>query len=202
MASQSPPNEKQELFSYVAKPPSVGIDILVVGPSKLTKSLASALIQVQFDSSKRPIINENDAAIEALRKHCFASLPTNKRTIHTVERLRGKEWPFRMDHIVIVSAPDDLGRDGVTETIRMLHDDYIIYQRVSVVQVLDYDHPQQDVSPDTSYSSSIATFQLFVRDTNSLLTAARILLQRTKVGIREGSPTVSHISPLLFGSYE
>jgi hypothetical protein len=181
-------------LSYNAKLPSIscGRDLLLVGPSRLTQPLASALLQVQFDRR-----NGTDAAIEALRKHCFHYPP--KRTIHTVESLQDKSWKFRLDHIFLLTTQQQLDETKLVAN-QLLQDDYLLFQRVTIVQVHEcggeVDQPRKKSKIET-----IPVFHLQLENPMSQLTIARMLLQRTKLGTRKGNPTMPHISPLIFGNY-
>lgn len=183
-------------LSYTAQLPSSSCnnDLLLVGPSRFTQPLASALLQVQFD--RRSGNGSCDDAIEALRKHCAHS--PSKRTIHTVESLEDKSWRFRMDHIVLVTTTAPGERDETFYVAKqLLHDDYLLFQRVTIVQVQESGtamDPVTKLNDDT-----VPTFHLQLDNPISLLLVSRMLLQRTMLGTRKGNQTMPHISPLIFG---
>ena len=185
-------------LSYNSQLPSSSCNsgMLLVGPSRLTQPLASALLQVQFDP--RTGHGSRDAAIEALRKHCVNS--PSKRTIHTVESLEEKSWRFRMDHIVFLTTTAPGEREETFYLANQwLHDDYLLFQRVTIVQVHE-SGADVDEHMKKCTNAKIPTLQMQLEDPISLLTVSRMLLQRTKLGTRQGNQTIPHISPLIFGN--
>lgn len=223
-------NERPKL-SYSATLPSCnnnnlyGRSVLLVGPNRWTQPLAAALLKVQFDgpvqstavATGTPTTTPTtaiDPAVEALRRHVFHCPP--KRVIHTVESLEDPRWSFRMDHIVILSAastnstiPSGQSGDDAyhhRSTNRLLHEDYTLYQRSTKVHVHEIGGPmnrrtirmQERGEEETTL---IQTLNLYLESPSSLATVARMILQRTKVGTREGTSVLPHVSPMIFGTY-
>lgn len=118
-------------LSYKARLPSTGRDVLVVGPLYLTQPLSLALAHVQFDGQTAGAASAN-RAVDVLRKHCSYTSPTRKCYIHTVESLENNNWDFHIDHIVLVTTPED--KHLLRQAQRMLDDDYIKMQRVTIVE--------------------------------------------------------------------
>ena len=127
------------------------------------------------------------------------------------------------DHI---EPPPSIDKDNMIHTTattttcnesidRLLHQDYTLYQRVTNVQVHDIGDPQSQshgktttgrkdgiLVPDEEtnrMSRLIPTLHLYLESPTSLAIVARMLWQRTKVGTREGTPVLPHVSPLIFG---
>ena len=99
---------------------------------------------------------------------------------------------------------------------RLLHQDYTLYQRVTNVQVHDMGDPQSQnhgttttgdrtngiLVPDEETNRvkrTIPSLHLYLESLTSLAIVARMLWQRTKVGIREGTSVLPHVSPMIFG---
>jgi len=185
-------------FSYKAKLPSTGRSILLVGASHLTQSLAAALVQVQFDEPSAAAKQHDDPAIEALRKHCCTTPTTRQRHVHTMEVLQPQEWKNRIDHIVLVTTPQDEA-NLLEEASGMLSYDYVLLQRVTLVQVREGASSEHRTIHRRTINNKLGpTFHLQLESPTSHLTVARMLWQRTKLGTREGTPTLSHVNPILF----
>ena len=222
-------------LSYSAKVPSNassisnlnGRAVLLVGPDCWTQPLSSALLQVQFDrhpvaektlttTNHRTTNNNNvNSAVEALRRHCCYDPP--KRLIHTVESLENASWNFRMDHIVLLSPapayatlclPSDQPSDMFHQhdsIHRLLHEDYILYQRVTKVHVHELGRVMNTdknwtMEQNRNMMHMMPTvLNVYLDSPSSLATVARMIWQRTKVGTRQGTPVLPHVSPLLFG---
>ena len=219
-------NERTKL-SYSAKLPSCnnsnlcGREVLLVGPNRWTQPLAAALLVVQFDGPVRSTaaaetttttVTKNPA-VEALRRHCFHDPP--KRVIHTVESLEDKSWNFRMDHVVLLNAasnnstlPSDQSADDVCHhpSINfLLREDYILFQRVTKVHVHEIGglwnrRTIRMQEGEEKQVMMIPTLNLYLESPSSLATVAIMILQRTKVGTREGTPVLPHVSPIIFGT--
>jgi hypothetical protein len=212
-----------EELSYKAKLPSTGRDLLLVGASHLTQSLAAALVQVRFDQSKgsgNAVNNydkqhkQEDPAIEALRKHCCFNSTTRQRHVHTAETLQqlddNEAWnETRIDHIAyVISTSQQVAtskQEVLEEARQVLSDDYILLQRVTIVEVQEGSSNDQRPSmmrtAATVSNNNFPTFQLQLDSPSSHLTVARMLWQRTKLGTREGTPTLPHVNPVMFGTY-
>ena len=192
-------------LSYRASLPSNDLHILIVGPTHLTKPLATALLQVTFEPTTYHTLNDDndaddDAAISALRRLYPPPAPI-KRRIHLCHRLDAVSSDVRMDHVIFVSqdAKDETTTTTTTSTTQpppplphaALHEDYTLMQRVSMVRVLD---PQAGQTWTKRRKTTIPCFFLSENDMNH--SVARMLLQRAHVGARD-----TGVSPMVFGTY-
>jgi hypothetical protein len=217
----------------------------------LSSSLSSSFHHLQTTK------NDDDAAIGVLRKHVPMILP-RKRYIHMIESLPTKPfWKHRMDHIVLVLPPISdrqvsqlLSRKesehnlhhhlhkyqdiDPTSVLNWLHDDYIIFQRVTLIQIRDdsdrigensrnrtdmihvnnsdndkkrkrMEDPNQNSTLSSSSESSASTlleslvqFSVHWGQPSSWRTVARMVLQRTALGTRQGSCHLPYVSPLIW----
>ena len=184
------------------------------------------LVKVEFDGSKllqpsaapagmpppTTTTTTIDPAVEALRRHCFQNPP--KREIHTVESLENPMCFFRMDHVVLLHAastdstiPSGQAGDDVSHhrsINRLIHDDYTFFQRVTNVHVHEIG-PMNRVSyrmqqGEEEEMIKIPTLNLHLESPSSLATVARMILQRSKAGTREGTSVLPHVSPMIFGT--
>lgn len=200
--------QEEKVLSFTASLPLTGIDILLVGPFHYTQPLASSLLHVKSDENSQGWSNSADPAIEALRKHCCSyDSPMKKRHIHTLESLsKAKRVGCRFDHVVLVTSSKEKQKN-VIEAKQMLHDNYIVMQRVSLVEVQETENANYDMTrvPTQNDDESsedidglIPTFSLHIDDQASFSAISRIIIQRAKLGIRDGSSTLPHVSPLIF----
>eukprot|EP00546_Thalassionema_frauenfeldii_P016207 CAMPEP_0178902674 /NCGR_PEP_ID=MMETSP0786-20121207/4736_1 /TAXON_ID=186022 /ORGANISM="Thalassionema frauenfeldii, Strain CCMP 1798" /LENGTH=133 /DNA_ID=CAMNT_0020573967 /DNA_START=304 /DNA_END=705 /DNA_ORIENTATION=+ len=127
-----------------------------------------------------------------------------KRHIHTLESLsEAKRVGCRFDHVVLVTSCKEK-EQNVIEAKQMLHDNYIVMQRVSLVEVQETENANYDMTTQNDDESSediaglIPTFSLHLDDQASFSAISRIIIQRAKLGIRDGSSTFPHVSPLIF----
>jgi hypothetical protein len=192
---------------------------------------------------------ENDnAAIGVLRKH-VPMVPPRKRYIHMIESLSIKPfWKYRMDHIVLVIPPisdrqtlmllpseNEQGsyqhhphyEEEIENVLNSLHDDYILFQRVTVIRVRDdFDRvgeisrnrrymmisrkrTMEDLTQNPTLSStassctkarwnSLVQFSVHGDQPSSWRTVARMLLQRTALGTRQGTCHLPMTSPFIW----
>jgi hypothetical protein len=206
-------------LSYRASLPSRDLHILIVGPTHLTKPLATALLQVTFEPTTKQKHTSNDdndadddAAISALRRLYPPPAPIQRR-IHLCHRLDAVSSQVRMDHVIFVSqdAKDETTTPTTTTSTTQppasllsiqqallpppphaaLHEDYTLMQRVSMVRVLD---PQVRQTRTKRRKTTIPCFFVSENETNH--SVARMLLQRAHVGARD-----TGASPMVFGTY-
>jgi len=206
------PAEKRQRISYNSHLASFReLNILLVGTSDLSQPFAAALLQVQFDRYN-PHDNE-DAAVSALKRQCLSSLPI-KRYVHTAEEWSEVPQNTRMDHIVVLVSPSnvDASLRRLTQAASILGKIYVELQRVSVLLMMEPVHGYRDAEPITSrlrkkrrkeslFAAPVPSFPCQLRDRNSHLAVSRIILQRIKLGTRQGSSSMPCVSPLLFANY-
>jgi hypothetical protein len=102
--------KQRKKLSYRVSLPSHDLHILMVGPTHLTKPLATALLQVTSeptttnngDTSNDDDDDDDDDAISALRR-LYPPPAFRKRCIHLCHSLDKFSCDVRMDHIVFVS---------------------------------------------------------------------------------------------------
>lgn len=202
--------EKQQFISYTScLPSSSELHILLLGPSDLCQPLAAALLRVQFDRTRRR--RDDDAAVAALRRQ----QSTRKRHVHLSEDWSDVPHDIRMDHIVLVVSPSDIESSLrlLKKAASVLSHSYVIFQRVSVVLMMDPVHGLRDAEPLTSslrprrrkdqslFGAPVPCFPCQLQERYSHLAVSRMVLQRAKLGTRHGSRSMLFVSPLVFANY-
>lgn len=222
-AAQEPPAKRQRLSYNSSVASGDELNVLLVGSSDLCQPIATALLQVKFDRRARKRHDKDDAAVAALRRHCSFEKPTQQRKVHMVEewseflpRTNTNKNNVCMDHVVLVVTPSnvDASLRRLKEAANVLEDSCVALQRVSVVLMMEPVHGFRDAEPITSrlfrrkrkreaslFGAPVPHFPCQVQERKSHLAVSRMILQRAKLGIRQGSSTLPNVSPMIFASY-
>lgn len=186
------------------------LNLVLVGPSKLCKPLASALVHHHVDRRRT---HHTDAAIAALEKRRVSKSP--RRNIHMIEDWNDFPQHIPIHHVVIVVSPTNVEKSiqRLKRAADVLDESYVSLQRISVVLMLEPTHGVRDSQPITSllnqkttsdhqssllFQSPVSCFPCQLQHRSSHLTVSRILLQRIKLASRSGRHVVS---PMLFANY-
>ena len=220
--------QQQQLISCTSQLPTLGLDILLIGPKAATDRFAAALLTVRYDRDRpAPLYDQtnigmDDPAVTALRQH-LAWPPAPQRRIHTLEgpmmgpnsepttiaftnSLSSILTTVCIDHIVLLhttgtTLPDNSHNSSVGEsqlelvwtTCRsVLHSDWIRMERLTIVQ----DRKQRPrPKKDRPTGMPLVLWCSSIHD-NASSSLARIVLERTRRGIRHIRTNQSCLSPI------
>ena len=224
--------QQQQLISCTSQLPTLGLDILLIGPKAATDRFAAALLTVRYDRDRpAPLYDQtnigmDDPAVTALRQH-LAWPPAPQRRIHTLEgpmmgpnsepttiaftnSLSSILTTVCIDHIVLLhttgtTLPDNSHNNSssvgesqlelVWTTCRsVLHSDWIRMERLTIVQ----DRKQRPrPKKDRPTGMPLVLWCSSIHDNaSSSSSLARIVLERTRRGIRHIRTNQSCLSPI------